>query len=240
MIQSPLPIFIGYDPRQPVAFTALVQSIIARASRPVAITPLVLGTLPIKRHGLTPFTYSRFLVPYLRGFADGPALFMDVDMVVFGDIAELFDLFDPGLALQVVKTKERFEWASLMLFNCSAPQNSVLGPDYIEAAEGLHILPWLSDEDIGALPDEWNHCVFYDQPREDAKLVHFTAGVPIFPEVEGCEHAEAWHNEARRACSSIPWEPLMANSVHAERVRAFQRFRTAKGTHTGETIELKG
>lgn len=227
MTNATLPIFIGYDSRQPVAFTALVQSIIARSSKPVAIVPLVLDSLPIERAGLTPFTYTRFLVPHLMGFK-GPALFLDIDMLVLGDIAELFALFDPLKAVQVVKTKERFEWASLILFNCGDPKNRVLTPDYVEKAANLHMLPWLGEELIGGLPAEWNHCVFYDAPRDDAKLVHFTAGIPMHPETQGCEYTAEWMQDAQRACATQNWTSLMAQSVHAARVHAFQKFKMAQ------------
>ena len=76
-----LNVFIGYDPRQPVAYNVLQHSIVRHASEPVAITPLILKQLPIERRGLTEFTFSRFLVPYLCGFK-GMAVFLDADMVV--------------------------------------------------------------------------------------------------------------------------------------------------------------
>lgn len=61
-------IFIGGDPRQVVSLSTLIWSITKNAKEPVSITPLVLETLPIKRQGLTPFTWSRFLVPYLCNY----------------------------------------------------------------------------------------------------------------------------------------------------------------------------
>ena len=65
-------VFIGYDPRQPVAYNVLQHSIVIRTEYPVSITPLVLETLPITRKGLTPFTWSRFLVPFLCNLMDLP------------------------------------------------------------------------------------------------------------------------------------------------------------------------
>ena len=50
-----LKIFIGFDERQILSFTTLVASVYEAASKPVAISPLVLETLPITRRGLTPF-----------------------------------------------------------------------------------------------------------------------------------------------------------------------------------------
>ena len=61
-------VFIGFDPRQPLAFNVCASSIVRAASKPVAITALTLKTLPIKRQGLTQFTYSRFLVPHLCNY----------------------------------------------------------------------------------------------------------------------------------------------------------------------------
>ncbi len=81
-------IFIGYDPRQAVAYNVLQYSLLSRSSRPLSITPLVLETLPIGRQGLTPFTYSRFLVPWLCNY-EGWGLFLDLDMLALGDISEV-------------------------------------------------------------------------------------------------------------------------------------------------------
>ena len=111
-------VFIGYDPRQPLAYNVLQHSIVRHSSRPVAITPLILSQLPMKRRGLTEFTFSRFLVPYLCGFK-GKALFLDADMVVTGDISELFEQ-DELYAVAVQQDQPKFEWPSVMFFNCGA------------------------------------------------------------------------------------------------------------------------
>ena len=39
-------VFIGYDERQAVSYTALHHSILETASQPVSVTPLILNTLP--------------------------------------------------------------------------------------------------------------------------------------------------------------------------------------------------
>lgn len=207
-----LKIFIGFDPRQPVAYNVLQQSIFVRASKPVSITPLVLEQLPLKRQGLTPFTYSRFLVPYLCDYK-GWALFLDIDMLLMDDIAKLFELADDNYAAMVSKNELTFEWASAILFNCE--KNKILTPDYIETADKLHQIGWLASGEIGDLPREWNHLVGYDKPRDDAKLIHYTQGIPCFPETLDSEHANAWHSEHRLTNAALPWMTLMGNSVHA-------------------------
>jgi len=209
-----LNIFVGYDPRQPVSYNVLAQSILTRSSQPVAITPLVIQQLPLKRQGLTPFTFSRFLVPYLNGFK-GWALFLDIDMILMDDISKLFAMADSKYAVMVSKNKVRFEWASAILFNCAHPANQVLTPEFIETADRLHQISWLKDDEIGEFPGEWNHLVGYDKPRTDAKLVHYTQGVPAYELTADSEYAKEWESEARALIQAMPWEVLMGNSVHA-------------------------
>jgi hypothetical protein len=211
-------VFIGYDPREAVAFNVLAHSIQARATEPVSITPLMLSQLKTvltrERHPLqsTDFSFSRFLTPYLSGYT-GWSVFMDCDMLVLKDIAELWKLCDDRYAVMVVKhnhvpkesvkflgepqTKyEKKNWSSVMLFNnarCRA-----LTPDYVDRASGLelHQFKWLESDDlIGALPNAWNHLVGYNPARQDAALVHYTRGGPYFPEFADCEYAEAWRAE---------------------------------------------
>lgn len=207
-----LKIFIGYDPRQPVSYNVLAQSIMVRATRPIAITPLIIQTLPIQRVGLTPFTFTRFLVPYLCDY-QGWGLFLDADIILRDDISQLFDLRDDKYTVMVSKNEHRFEWASVMLFNNAKCQ--ILTPEYIEKADRLHQIAWANEEDIGDLPREWNHLVGYDAERPDAKLVHYTQGVPCFPETNDSEYVQDWMDEQRWLNSAQPWEVLMGNSIHA-------------------------
>ena len=161
-------IFIGYDPREAVAYNVLCHSIQARVTEPVAITPLSLKNLGDlmwrERHDLqsTDFSFSRFLTPYLCGF-EGWALFMDCDMLVLDDMAKLWQLRDDQFAVQCVKhdhvppeerkfldqpqTKyEKKNWSSVMLFNTAKCQ--ALTPDYVNTASGLelHRFHWLGDD----------------------------------------------------------------------------------------------
>jgi len=211
-------VFIGYDPREAVAYSVLAHSIHARASVPVSITPLMLselkGVLTRERHPLqsTDFSFSRFLTPYLSDYA-GWSVFMDCDMLVLDDIARLDGLRDERYAVMAVKHDhvpkearkfldqpqtpyQKKNWSSVMLFNnkrCRA-----LTPDYVNAASGLelHQFKWLEGDDlIGEIPARWNHLVGYNRPRRDAALVHYTLGGPYFEEYRDCEYAEEWRRE---------------------------------------------
>ena len=89
-----LQVFIGYDPRESVAFYALAHSIFARSSIPLAVVPLMrrhLGHLYTRARGpteSTEFSLTRFLVPALSGY-QGWSLYMDCDMLCRTDIAAL-------------------------------------------------------------------------------------------------------------------------------------------------------
>lgn len=207
-----LKVFIGADSRQPLAYNVLQYSIVSRSSKPVSITPLILEQLPITRRGLTEFTYSRFLVPWLCDFK-GTALFLDADMVVDGDIAELFDHASPAAgAVQVVKDQPQFEWPSAMLFNCALCR--VLTPDYIEnQANKLLDLAWA--EQVGDLPAEWNRLLGYG-PVEPGKLYHWTQGIPVWPETRHLPEDAIWHEAAEALTHTVPWIELMGKSVHAQ------------------------
>ena len=213
-----IPVFIGYDEREAIAYSVLAYSIQARASQPVSIAPLMLSqlrsVLTRERHPLqsTDFSFSRFLTPHLSGYA-GWSVFMDCDMLMLEDIAGLWKLRDERYAVMVVKHNhvpretvkflgepqskyEKKNWSSVMLFNnarCRA-----LTPDYVNRASGLelHQFKWLAaEEDIGALPERWNHLVGYNPPRRDAALVHYTLGGPYFDDYRDCEYSKEWFAE---------------------------------------------
>jgi hypothetical protein len=232
MNNAPLRIFIGVDSRQPVAYTMAQTSIWRHASRPVAITPLVLGTLPITAKGLTEFSVSRYLVPWLCNF-EGHALFIDGDTLCMGDVAEL--PWDSEHAVSLVphdtvlkdgkQVDVRYERPSVMLFNCAKCTH--LTPEYVQECKP-HRLAWASS--IGDLPREWNHLVGYDAPGP-AKLAHFTMGLPCFEETAGDEYAQAWQENSNFAGSTCGWEEIMGGSVHArwKRKPAVNDFMRAQG-----------
>lgn len=214
-------VFIGYDRRAPVLFHVLSHSILQTASKPVAITPLVLphfdGLLnrDINENQSTEFSFSRFLTPYLSGY-EGWSLFVDNDMVFLDDIAKLWALRDERYAVQVVKhthqpkeaTKflgekqtsyEKKNWSSAMLFNNARCRT--LTPEYVSSATGLqlHQFKWLeSEEEIGELPQRWNHLVDYDPeiPLDQVSNLHYTLGGPYYSAYRNCGYADAW-TEAR-------------------------------------------
>jgi lipopolysaccharide biosynthesis glycosyltransferase len=209
-----LRVFIGVDERQPIAFSVLAYSIARHCSVPVQITPLLLKQLPITRRGLTEFTFSRFLVPYLCAY-EGAAIFMDGDIVVTGDIAELFAQADPECDVQVMQYQAKFEWSSVMLFNNARCQ--VLTPDYVQTSHNPLTLSWA--QNIGHFRREWNFCVGYETSEgfsRAAKLYHYTRGLPIWKETRGNPEDAIWMKEAKIAGSTCTHAELMGDSVHVK------------------------
>jgi len=214
-------VFIGYDSRQPVAFHVAAHSIMKRSSSPVAITPLRLEATKLARRGLTEFTYSRFLTPFLSDYK-GYSVFLDSDTLCLSDIDELvatamLSEIWGGVPTPVFvsKNKLRFEWPSVMVFNNELCQK--LTPQYIEDTKNsLFDFAWA--DRVGELPGEWNHLVGYDELNPKAKLIHFTQGIPIWPETAESEFAAEWKAEFKSMVSSVSFAALMGQSVHAKPV----------------------
>jgi len=203
-------IFVGFDPRQPVAAQVLIHSLYTRSSIPLQITPLVLSQLPLSRIGLTEFTYSRYLVPYLCNY-EGCAIFMDADMLCLADINKMKVSDDDYHGVSVVKHSRRFEWPSLMFFINEKCKR--LTPELIQHGTPQD-LKW--SDSVGEIEPNWNHLVGYDKPNPDAKIVHFTQGIPAFKETWDCEFGETWRKELDATRSTVSWEDIMGKSVHKQ------------------------
>jgi lipopolysaccharide biosynthesis glycosyltransferase len=213
-----IPVFVGYDPREAIAYHTCVNSIIRNSSKPVAIIPLALNLFKdyseTHTDGSNHFIYTRFLVPHLMQYR-GHAIFIDGDMIVRGDIAELWDLQNSYMDVQVVKhdyktrmtekylgskneNYPRKNWSSVMLWNCNSFPNRKLTPAFIEKSTGaeLHRFTWLEDARIGELPAEWNWLDVEYEYNPSAKLVHFTLGTPCFHEFANQGNfSNEWHRE---------------------------------------------
>jgi len=208
-------VFIGFDSKEVVAYHTLCQSILEKSSEPVSFTPIVLsqlnGVFTRDRNALqsTEFSFSRFLVPYLSNY-EGWSIFMDCDMLMRADIAELWALRDDKYSVMVckhdyqpkedvkflgqVQTKyEKKNWSSLMMFNnakCRA-----LTPDYVNTRTGLelHQFKWLdSDDQIGSIPIVWNYLVGVYDKDPNAKMVHYTEGGPYFTDYRDSDYSDEW------------------------------------------------
>lgn len=223
-----IPIFIGYDPREAVAYHVCANSIIRHSSQPVSFTPLALDNLhsynETHTDGSNQFIYSRFLVPHLMGY-QGWALFMDGDMLVRDDITKLWALRDESKAVMCVhhdyktKTTDKYlgsknhdyprkNWSSVVLWNSGHQSNKVVTPQFVEGSTGaqLHRFTWLNDELIGELPQVWNWLPDEFGANPAAKLLHWTLGTPCFHEYGNAPMAAEWHSERMLANYSLQHE----------------------------------
>lgn len=223
-------IWIGFDPRETAAFAVTRHSIKERLSVPIPINGIVLEEMQRlgvytrpheRRDGVlwdvisdapmsTEFACSRFLTPILA--RRGWALFMDCDMLVLGDVVDLFDEAEqsdkallcvqhrhqvaegaPKMDGQVQVNYARKNWSSVFLINCDHPANSRLTLGMVNSLPGrdLHRLCWLEDHEIGALDPGWNVLVGHTECA-DPKLLHFTSGIPLMAGYENCPFADEW------------------------------------------------
>lgn len=218
---TPLKVYIGYDPKEPITWHVLAHSIMARSSGPVQICPISLTTL----RGIftrqrdagqsTDFTYARFLTPWLAG--PGVSIFLDGDMLCLCDIWELEKLARENPYADVLCVKHDYKpqgerkflgntqtrypcknWSSLMIFNGHRQNVRRLTPEFVNTASpmDLHQFRWATD--VGEIPVEFNHLVGEYPCNPDAKIVHFTLGAPCFRSYQSCEFSEQWFEELGR------------------------------------------
>ncbi|KAJ4950505.1 hypothetical protein NE237_027337 [Protea cynaroides] len=161
--KKPFKMFVGYDPREDVAYEVCRYSVLKRSSVPVEVIPIKQQDLISK--GLywrergptesTQFSFSRFLTPFLANF-DGWALFVDCDFLYTADIKELIELIDDKYAIMCVQhdytPKEstkmdgavqtvypRKNWSSMVLYNCGHPKNKILTPELVNTQTGAFL-----------------------------------------------------------------------------------------------------
>jgi hypothetical protein len=226
-------LFVGFDQREAAAYHVFCQSVIERASCPVAFYPVasnMLGGFDGQQDGTNAFIFSRYLVPLMCNFS-GWAIFADGDMVVDCDIAELWAhrQFN-NIAVSVVKhdykTRNprkyigtpiendnvdypRKNWSSVMLWNCGHFANRCLTPGYVRDSGGehMHRFKWLRDSQIGALPSDWNHLVGEDPPGP-AKLDHYTLGVSGIRHYADDSGSWRWHSALIKSLECAGEDPV--------------------------------
>jgi len=212
-----IPVYVGYDPREAIAFHTCANSIIRHSSKPVAIIPVALNLFRDYKEthtdGSNHFIYTRFLVPHLQEYT-GWAIFIDGDMIVRDDIVKLWELKNPYNDVMVVKHDyqtrmpvkylgarnedyPRKNWSSVILWNCNSFPNRKLTPQFVQQSTGseLHRFSWLEDDRIGELPPEWNWLPDEYGVNKDAKLLHYTLGTPCFQEFADTPQGDEWHRE---------------------------------------------
>jgi len=186
---EPIRIFVGTEPKQYIAQEVLADSIRKHASGPVEIHNTVQN---IPKVGGTNFGFVRFMVPSLCEFK-GKAIYLDADMVVLHDIADLYNSLEPDKSIGLVtnaegtingKTPEPMNYTSVMIMDCeklrdwnpdtmfrnivskkeTPKEGQIRYPDFVT-------LKWFPQVQIQSIDPRWNHLNIV---HPDTKLVHFT------------------------------------------------------------------
>lgn len=217
-----LKVYIGFDPKEAVAFHVLSDSIMRLSSGPVCIVPLITEQLikskvylrEYDRRQSNAFSFTRFLVPHLSDYK-GKSIFMDCDMLLRGDIYQVLEEIDENAAVSVVKhdyvssvktkylgTKQysypRKNWSSFVVWNCAHEKNRQVNPEFVKSQDAatLHRFLWLHDDEIGSLDLKWNWLVGeYTNPPKNVMNLHWTLGGPYFNEYRNTEFAEEWFKQ---------------------------------------------
>jgi hypothetical protein len=217
-----IPIYFGHDERTEAGSTVFLSSLMRHAERPMMLCPLTRRGVPGIPEGSNAFTLRRFLVPYSQGY-QGWAVFVDgSDMLCRADIGQLAELRDDRYAVQVVQHSyqtrnprkyrgtpmesdnvdyPRKQWVSVMLLNAGHPAWRVVDPEFVATSKAIDLLQlrFLPDEAIGHLPYVWNWLADEMGENPDAKVVHFTAGIPAFLAHADAPMADEWRAELELA-----------------------------------------
>jgi hypothetical protein len=191
---KPMLVYVGADETQLVASHVLEYSIHKYASRPAIVTPMAPYKFALpkeeKNRPRTGFSFQRFLIPSLCDYSDR-ALYVDSDMQVFTDLAELWEI--PFGHQKVLCTYQKrpevwtdFSWFhegrqySVMLLDCPRLpwkiEEIVRGLDeekfsYQDLMFNLCLVQ--PDEIEDRVPPEWNCLEHYSEGK--TKLLHYTA-----------------------------------------------------------------
>ncbi len=202
-------IFCGADRSEVLPFEVLAWSIRRHASLPVDIRSIHNGQAPLPadpRHSpYTEFSFARFAIPALCGYA-GRAIYMDSDMLVFRDIAELWNtpLDGARIAIEIGSRDQadRGKHAAVMLLDCARLPWRVddivnaLGQAYDYNAL-MAIDPLLEPGDMRELiPAGWNDLDHYDPAR--TRNLHFTEIRTQPWVVPGHPHGGLWVHALRQ------------------------------------------
>jgi len=227
-----LKIYVGWDPREDLAWEVCRYSILTRAiDKPIEVIPLVQSDLrargiykrPVDNLASTEFSLTRFLTPSLAG-ESGFAVFVDCDFLFLTDINNVLNEIDPTKAVSVVQheylpkeeikmngciqhTYPRKNWSSFMVFNCHHPAVHQLTAELVNKAAPsfLHQFKWLDDELIGNLSIAWNYLEgWYPPGATYLNAIHYTRGGPWFEHMKNCSYSTEWFSELEKMLTNLP------------------------------------
>lgn len=140
----------------------LEYSLRAHASEPVELTWLMAdASWTATRSWSTPFSGLRWAVPALAGF-EGRAIYLDSDMIVQADIADLWAQPIPPGAFALVTGLGRKQRTCVMLLDCAAARKHLPSIEDLKRGRHRDIRAWLALHPglglTGQIVGRWN-CV---------------------------------------------------------------------------------
>lgn len=181
----PARVFVGSDDEQRMGVRVLEWSLQQHSTMDVVVETLDPSRIPVprdpKNRSKTGFSFCRFDIPRLCGWT-GRGVYVDADMQVFGDIADLWTLpFDEADVLYALTPAAhgRVPQTSVMLLNCAAlpwkVEEIIQGLDdkaygYKDLMQRLCITP--PDRVRPLLPYWWNSLERHEPGR--TCLIHYT------------------------------------------------------------------
>jgi len=218
-------IYIGYDPREEIAYEVCKYSIEQRSN--IEVKKLYSKDIAEYSRNLgepqsTDFTFTRFWVPLLSE-QKGYSIFVDCDFLFLDDPQKLIDIAksDPSKAVWLSKHPNyipnsirkmdnisqnsyyRKNWASLMVFNNSHPDCRMSASYLNTYTPGIHFHKFTWTESIGSLPLEWN-CLDGYYHLENPKAIHYTDGGPWFEGYEDTMYSDLWTMEYQKYLTNNP------------------------------------
>ncbi len=181
-------VYIGTDQRSAKIERVLEHSIHKNTTGPVEIHWMRAGdpgfcdwtnqcSQPHPPHGwATPFTCFRYAIPELHGFKDEKVIYLDSDMIVLGDLAELVE----GPQRRPWRTRS-LKRTDVSVIHCLPFRRAVedkwwpsIEKMKSKGVMGARMRQRLAEHDFieFTIPHEWDHMDRY-QPGE-TKLIHFT------------------------------------------------------------------
>lgn len=212
-------IYIGYDPREEIAYEVCKFSIESRSvidTRKLYSKDISLYTRSGDSQS-TDFTFTRFWVPYLSRYR-GYSIFVDCDFLFLADPEELIDiaLSDKSKAVwcaqhprYIPNSHKKMDsmaqnsyykknWSSLMVFNNSHPDCKKLRPEYLnDHMPGLDFHQFKWTKNIGSLSLDWN-CLDDYYLLDNPKAIHYTDGGPWFDGYESTMYSDKWTEEYQK------------------------------------------
>jgi lipopolysaccharide biosynthesis glycosyltransferase len=235
----PMLVFVGADRSQWLAAKVLEYSIHKHASKPVRVVTMIDLPVPVPKDPAnrqrTGFSFSRFAIPKLAKYRDR-ALYLDSDMLVFSDLAQLWDIeFGKQKVLcttqdvpPVWKDNPWFHPGrqfSVMLLDCPN-----LNWDVCEVVAGLDrgdynyaqllfdMCLLAPDQIEDRIPPQWNCLEHYEESK--SSLIHYTV-IPTQPwTYDQNPHGQLWVTALEEAVAA-GW--ITAAEIEEELRRGYLR-----------------